>query len=194
MRITLLPANEYTRVRWKNGLGWTREILRVPQDSSEWDWRASIAEVDQGGPFSIFEGCERELVLLTGNGMRLNFDDGDSVELLPPHGKHPFSGERPLSAELTAGPTTDFNLIWRRDRIATQLLHRPLVGPMMFFAEADVSWFVHLLSGQAQIKDEARASALATGDSAWLQPSSGGGHRLVLDGGGEVLLAKIETR
>ncbi len=193
MRITLLPANEYTRVRWKNGLGWTREILRVPQDAPEWDWRVSIAEVDQGGPFSIFEGCERELVLLSGNGMRLDFDDGQSIELQPPHGKHQFSGERPLAAELISGPTTDFNLIWRRDRIATQLLHRPLVGPMLFFAEPGVSWFVYQLAGRAEIRDQAQPAMLETGDSALLQPS-GRSHRLVLDGGGEVLLARIATR
>ena len=193
MRITLLPANEYTRVRWKNGQGWTREILRIPEDRDDWDWRVSIAEVDHGGPFSAFEGCDRELVLLTGDGMRLNFDDGESVELLPPHGRQRFSGERTLSAELISGPTQDFNLIWRRDRIAAQLLHRPLVGPMVFFAEAGVTWLIYLLAGQAQFKDQAQVPALQAGDSALLQPLEGGVRRLILDGGGEVLLARIET-
>ena len=193
MRITLLPANQYTRVRWKNEQGWTREILRVPEDRPDWDWRVSIAEVDHSGPFSVFEGCDRELVLLTGDGMRLNFDDGESIELLPPHGRHRFSGERALSAELISGPTQDFNLIWRRDRVATQLLHRPLVGPMLFFAEPGVSWLVHLFAGQAQFKDQPQVPPLAAGDSALLQPLDGGVRRLILDGGGEVLLARIEA-
>lgn len=194
MRITLLPANEYLRIRWKNGQGWTREILRLPEDRPDWDWRVSIAEVDSGGPFSSFEGCDRELVLLTGEGMRLQFDDGESVDLLPPHGRHRFSGERPLSAELIAGPTRDFNLIWRRDRVNAELLHRPLVGPMLFFAVPGVSWLVHLLSGQAHFKDQAQVPALQAGDSALLQPLKSGVHRLILDGGGEVLLARIESR
>jgi len=193
MRIILLPANEYLRVRWKNGQGWTREILRVPNDRPDWDWRVSIAEVDKGGPFSAFEGCERELVLLSGEGMRLNFDDGESVDLLPPHGRHRFSGERALSAELLAGPTQDFNLIWRRDRIKAELLHRPLVGPMLFFAVPGVSWLIHLMSGQALFKDQPQVPPLQAGDSALLQPLEGGVHRLILDGGGEVLLARLEA-
>ena len=49
-------------------------------------------------------GCDRELVLLTGEGMRLNFDDGESVELTPPHDRHRFSGERALTAQLISGP------------------------------------------------------------------------------------------
>ena len=194
MRITLLPANEYQRVRWKNGQGWTREILRVPADQPDWDWRVSIAEVDQGGPFSVFDGCKRELVLLTGEGMRLNFDDGETVELLPPHGRHRFAGERGLSAELLAGPTQDFNLIWRRDRLNAELLHRPLVGPMLFFAVPSVSWLIHLISGQAYFKDQAQVPPLQAGDSALLQPLDGGVHRLILDGDGEVLLARMESR
>ena len=105
MPIALIPANEYRRVRWKNGLGWTREILRAPSEGDAWDWRLSIAEVEKDGPFSEFEGCDRELVLLAGEGMRLRFDDGECVELTPPHSRHRFAGERPLSAELVAGPT-----------------------------------------------------------------------------------------
>lgn len=97
MNLHLIPANEYRRERWKNGLGWTREIMRWPEEAQAWDWRVSIAEVDKGGPFSRFEGCDRELVLLAGEGMRLHFDDDQAtVELVPPHGRHRFSGERGL--------------------------------------------------------------------------------------------------
>src|SRR5512134_1905356 len=100
MDITLIPANDYHRERWKNGLGWTREVVRWPPGAAEWDWRLSIAEVDKDAPFSAFPGVDRELVLLAGEGMRLVFDDGESVELLPPHGRIRFPGERGLHAEL----------------------------------------------------------------------------------------------
>jgi environmental stress-induced protein Ves len=63
-------------------------------------------------------------VLLSGEGMRLNFEDGEIVDLHPPHGRHRFAGERALEAELLAGPTQDFNLMWRRDRVEASLLHR----------------------------------------------------------------------
>ncbi|HMB55911.1 MAG TPA: HutD family protein [Arenimonas sp.] len=196
MNLHLIPANEYRRERWKNGLGWTREILRWPEENGGWDWRVSIAEVDKPGAFSRFEGCDRELVLLAGEGMRLNFaDDGSSIDLLPPHGRHRFSGERDLSADLLAGPTQDFNLIWRRDRIEATLLHRPLVGPMVFFSEDRVCWIVHVLSGQAAFKDQLLPSRLEQGDSALIEPSAhNNNHRLILDGGGELLLIKLVER
>lgn len=191
MKIRLLPANEYRRERWKNGLGWTREILRHPENSDSWDWRLSIAEVDKDGGFSAFPGCDRELVLLSGEGMRLLFDDGENATLLPPHDRHRFAGERPLQAELINGPTHDFNVIWRRDAVAVQVLHRPLVGPMVFFAETSVRWFVYLLSGRAAFKDQPLPMNLEQGDSALIE-SGESGSRVILDGGGEVLLVKIE--
>jgi len=188
---TLIPATEYRRERWKNGLGWTREVLRWPSGSAEWDWRVSIAEVDKGGPFSSFPGVDRELVLLAGEGMRLDFDDGESVELRPPHDRHRFAGERALSAELFNGPTQDFNLMWRRERVSATLLHRPLVGPMLFFAEPGVRWLAYLLSGRATVKDQLLPLVLEQGDSVLLEPIAGDHHRLVLEGGGELLLVRV---
>ena len=191
MNATLLPANEYRRERWKNGLGWTREVFRWPPDQAEWDWRISIAEVDKGGPFSSFPGVDRELVLLSGEGMRLDFEDGESVELRPPHGRHRFAGERPLGAELFHGPTQDFNLMWRRERVQASLLHRPLVGPMLFFAEPGVRWLAYLVSGRATVKDQLLPLVLEQGDSVLLEPAAGDHHRLVIEGGGELLLVRI---
>lgn len=190
MRLRILPANEYRRERWKNGLGWTREILRFPEGGDAWNWRLSIAEVDKDGPFSSFPGCDRELVLLAGEGMRLQFEDKEQIGLLPPHGRHRFSGERALQAELIGGPTHDFNVMWRRDKVAVEVLHRPLVGAMVFFNEANARWFVHVLSGKARFKEQPRGHWLEQGDSALLE-SGEAGSRLILDGGGEVLLVKI---
>lgn len=190
MPITLLPANEYRRERWKNGLGWTREILRHPAAGDAWDWRLSIAEVDKDGPFSAFPGCDRELVLLSGEGMRLHFEDGDCVTLLPPHSRHRFSGERALAAELLAGPTHDFNAMWRRSVVDVSVLHRPLVGTMVFFPEVGVRWFAYLLSGQAYFRDQPYPMHLAQGDSAIIDLPEYG-ERTLLDGGGEVLLVRI---
>jgi environmental stress-induced protein Ves len=191
MKIRLLPANEYRRERWKNGLGWTREIFRHPQDAQAWDWRVSIAEVDKDGAFSAFPGCDRELVLLTGEGMRLLFDDGETVLLNPPHDRHRFAGERALCAELLSGPTHDFNVIWRRDAVQAQVLHRPLVGAMVFFAEAGVRWLIHLLKGHAAFKDQPLPLRMQQGDSAVIEPGQSGS-RVILDGGGELLLVKFQ--
>ena len=191
VNVTLIPATEYRRERWKNGLGWTREVLRWPLGPDDWDWRISIAEVDKGGPFSSFPGVERELVLLSGEGMRLNFEDGEIVDLHPPHGRHRFAGERALEAELLAGPTQDFNLMWRRGRVEASLLHRPLVGSMLFFAEPGVRWLAYLLSGRAWVKDQLLPMVLEQGDSALLAPQVGDHQRLIIEGGGELLLVRL---
>lgn len=191
MKVRVIPANDYQRLRWKNGLGWTREILRWPEGRDDWDWRLSIAEVDQPCPFSAFPGCDRELVLLSGAGMRLVFDDGETVDLAPPHGRHRFAGEAGLHAELLAGPTRDFNLIWKRERIEASLLHRPLVGPMLFFAEAGVHWAAHVMAGTARFKDQFGQQRLEQGDTALIDASPGDASRVVLEGGGELLLVKL---
>lgn len=192
-RARVVPAHAYRRERWKNQRGWTREIARFPSEG-EWNWRLSIAEIEEDAPFSRFEGVERELVLLSGNGLRLRFDDGAVDELLPPHARVRFAGERDVQGELVDGPTQDFNLMWRRDAIDAQLWHRPLVGPMVMFVEPGSVWAVHLLAGQAHFADASGLPALAMADTALLVASGSGRERFVFDGGGEVLLVRLQQR
>ena len=189
----VIPANEYRRERWRNGLGWTREIHASPAGGGAWDWRLSIAEIEQDAPFSLFPGVERELVLLSGNGLRLRFDDGDVNELHPPHDRMRFAGESGVTGELIDGPTQDFNLMWRRDAIDAQLWHRPLVGPMVIFADVGTTWAVHLLAGRARFADASGLTDLEAADTALLRA---GDTRLrhVLDGGGEVLLVHVRPK
>lgn len=185
----VIPANEYRRVRWRNQLGWTREILTQPA-GDDWDWRLSIAEIERDAAFSSFPGIDRELVLLSGNGLRLRFDDGEVHELHPPHDKLRFAGERAVTGELIDGRSHDFNLMWRRGRVQAELWHRPLVGPMVVFADPGTTWAVHLIAGQARFADDSGLPPLAAGDTAILEA---GPRRLrhVLDGGGEALLVRI---
>ena len=190
----VVPANEYRRERWRNGLGWTREIHAQPAASGDgWDWRLSIAEIDQDAVFSTFPGVERELVLLAGNGLRLRFEDGEVNELHPPHDRMAFAGDRGVAGELLDGPTRDFNLMWQRDAIDAQLWHRPLVGPMVIFAEPGTTWVVHLIAGQARFADESGLPDLAAGDTALLEASSTR-LRHVLDGAGEALVIRLQQR
>jgi len=192
-RSRVLPAHLYRRERWKNERGWTREIARSPAQG-EWNWRLSIAEIEEDARFSRFDGIERELVLLSGNGLRLRFDDGAVDELLPPHDRVRFAGERGVQGELVDGPTQDFNLMWRRDAIDAQLWHRPLVGPMVMFVEPGSIWAVHLIAGQARFADASGLPALAMADTALLVAPGAARERFVLDGGGEVLLVRLQQR
>ena len=195
-RSRVIPANEDRRERWRNGAGWTREIHAEAGDEQSdgaWRWRLSIAEIEQDAPFSRFDGVDREIVLLAGNGVRLAFDDGETQAIEPPHGRFRFAGERGVQGVLIDGPTQDFNLMWRREAIDAQLLHRPLVGPMVIFAEPGTTWAVHLLAGQARFADASGLPSLAAGDTALLRAGDAR-MRHVLDGGGEVLLAILQAR
>lgn len=189
---SVLRACDYRRMRWRNGAGWTDEIVRVP-DREDWDWRLSIAEIDADARFSAFPGVERELVLLGGNGLRLRFDDGEVHDVLPPHQRVRFAGERAAVGELVDGPTRDFNLMWRREAVDATLWHRPLVGSMVLFVEPGHCWAIHLLAGQARFDDGSGLGELDRGDTALLV-SGGARQRHVLEGGGELLLVRIAGR
>jgi len=193
--VRILRGQDYRRERWRNGGGWTRQVHAEPaaDGSAEWDWRLSIAEIDADAPFSAFPGVDRELVLLQGNGMRLRFDDGEVHELLPPHDRLRFAGERALVGELVDGPTRDFNLMWRRDAIDASLWHRPLVGSMLVFVDPGETWALHVLAGRARIDGVADAESLAVGDSALLRAGEAR-RRYLLDGGGELLVMRLAPR
>ncbi len=188
----VIPANEYRRMRWKNGAGWTREIHAEPS-ADDWAWRLSIAEIERDAPFSRFPGVDRELVLLAGNGLRLRFEGGEAHELLPPHQRLRFAGERAVVGELIDGRTEDFNLMWRREAVDAQLWHRPLVGAMVVFVDPGSTWAMHLLAGHARIDGAPALPPLAMGDTALLTAPEGRA-RYVIDGGGEALLVRIDRK
>jgi environmental stress-induced protein Ves len=190
----VIPANDYRRERWRNGTGWTREIHAAASangSSAAWDWRLSIAEIERDAPFSIFPDIDRELVLLRGNGLRLRFDDGETQQLDPPYGRLRFAGERAVTGEPIDGRSEDFNLMWRRDAVATQLWHRPLVGPMVVFVDPGSTWVVHLLAGDARFATDAGLPPLAMGDTALLAAGDARA-RYALEGAGEALLIRID--
>jgi len=183
----VIPAALYQRERWRNGRGWTREILRLPEQG-DWQLRLSIAEIEHDAAFSAFPGIERELVLLQGEGLRLRFADGRCETLLPPYQRLRFAGEEDIVGELVDGVTQDFNLMWRRDALHAELLHRPLVGNMLFFTEPQAAWAIHLLAGQA-VFEGSELPALSAGDTAWL--GAGEWQRYTLSGGGELLAIRL---
>jgi uncharacterized protein len=104
--------------RWKNGAGTTRDIARGPAGASldDFDWRISLAELERDAPFSSFPGIERCIVLLQGAGMALRGDGGNNVQALRRLVPWTFDGELALSAQLTDGHCSDFNVMTRRGR------------------------------------------------------------------------------
>lgn len=192
MRAQVLTFADYRRMRWKNGGGWTTELAAFAQASATFDWRVSIAEIESDGAFSAFPGCDRHIGLLEGTGMELRFDDDESVRLDQRLRFVLFAGEARTFGKLIAGPVRDFNVIVRRDAVAADVLHRPLVGPMLFMPDAS-TWFVYLVAGNAECRIGSARHSLSAGDSLLLEPDAGTDNA-VLRGGGELVLMKFVPR
>ena len=108
---TLLPRP------WRNGGGSTREIACWPPGAGldDFDWRVSIASVAASGPFSVFAGVDRTIMLLAGEGLRLQAPGLDH-RLNTLHAPFAFSGDVALNYTLLGGESTDLNAMSRRAR------------------------------------------------------------------------------
>jgi uncharacterized protein len=191
-RLSLLRASDYQRVRWKNDGGWTTEIARDPADAAiDFHWRVSIAEIERDGPFSSFPGVDRDLLLLSGNGMELDIDGAPPLRLTERFQRVRFAGESQVGCRLLAGPTRDFNVMARRGVVCAEVVARPLVGSMVIFPETGVEWLVHVFAGDAHARSGESGVALPAGSSLHVDVRQPGGARVVLEGGGELVLAKF---
>ena len=131
---------------WANGGGITYEVTRSPEaspDAHAFDWRLSVAEVAAEGPFSSFPGVDRVLILLRGS-MQLVID-GTPYDV-PPFAPLSFPGEAQVDSLLTDGPTTDFNVMTRRDRVSAAV--DVVTGTSLAVSHApDAELFVFVLDG-----------------------------------------------
>jgi len=58
---------DYRQMLWKNGGGTTTELYRFPV-ANEFFFRLSCAEVKGNGPFSLYHGYDRYLMVTSGEG------------------------------------------------------------------------------------------------------------------------------
>lgn len=104
---------------WKNGGGETQEIVSVPSPDAPFLWRASIATLQNDGPFSPFPGVDRVITLLDGGSLWLRGDDiAHRLRLWEPWA---FAGEWPLTSEGISRPGLDFNIMTQRSRATAQV-------------------------------------------------------------------------
>jgi len=151
---------------WRNGGGWTREIVRSPRDDTggAFDWRLSVADVDAEGPFSRFDGCDRILVLLSGNGLELD-SVGQPVVLRPPFGYLRFPGELPITARPIDGSTADLNLIWRRDRCTVVMREASPASPEILGGEPqEVVVAFSVVTGATRVGDPGEQVTVGSDD------------------------------
>lgn len=151
----ILRYGDYTVTPWKNGQGVTREIMKQASgNDGEFLWRLSLAEVGQSGPFSAFEGYDRTIILLGGDGFNLNFDDGTVAKLDTPHEPYDFDGGAPLQCDLLGRMSQDLNLMVHRDLMEAQWQVADLDAGESLALEAapGVTQLVFCLMGGARIE------------------------------------------
>ena len=148
-----LGPSDYRTMPWKNGGGTTTELIIEPQGVSleaGFRWRLSMADVGVSGPFSRFDGCDRTLLLLSGGGMRLDFDHRPSAKLERILEPIEFSGDWQTSGTLLAGPCRDFNVITQRASCRHRLEVLRLDAQPRPVLQAEVRFFF-CVSGPARV-------------------------------------------
>lgn len=119
--IRVLRAADRVATPWKNGGGITREVAIWPPGSKfdDFDWRISMADVRESGPFSAFEGIDRIMAILSGR-LELRLPDR-TVALDPASEPFAFAGDVACEGIPLDGPVTDLNVMVRRGRAAARV-------------------------------------------------------------------------
>jgi environmental stress-induced protein Ves len=119
--IRVLRAADRVATPWKNGGGITREVAIWPPGSKfdDFDWRVSIAEVREAGPFSTFERIDRTMAILNGR-LELRLSDR-TIALDPSSDPVLFAGDVPCEGIPAGGPVTDLNVMVRRSRATARV-------------------------------------------------------------------------
>ena len=113
---TLIKLETIKDIPWKNGGGVTKELFYIPhpENPSQFIFRLSIASVKDSGPFSVFTGIDRILLLLKGSGLILKKGNEEKIHLNKNLEPLSFPGEESIHSELISGPVTDFNVMTDR--------------------------------------------------------------------------------
>lgn len=97
--------------RWRNGGGFTRELLARPE-GPHWQVRVSVADVEADGPFSAWPGVTRWFAVVKGAGVELDVV-GQRRQLRRGDAPFAFDGASATHCRLLDGPTQDLNLMLR---------------------------------------------------------------------------------
>ena len=113
--IKTISPDQFKTIAWKNGQGQTTELAISPGGTLvDFAWRVSIASVVENGGFSDFSGYDRQLILLTGNGIKLTHDDEQVDVLSTPLAMAVFDGASHTIGKLIDGPIQDFNVMTKQ--------------------------------------------------------------------------------
>jgi uncharacterized protein len=181
LRFDRLPATV-----WRNGGGVTREVASAGgSGSGDFDWRVSIADVDQPGSFSAFPGVDRVITVVGGEEMVLVVDGVEhALGLQEPFG---FDGASQTRCSGLSGPVRDLNVMTRSDLLSATVAIRDLSQTRPIAIAG--SQVLVLLTGTAVVVG-------ADGSRAGLRPldavGPSGEHVRLVEGSGRAAVVRIE--
>jgi len=195
----LIVCRELTAVPWKNGGGSTSELAAFPPGAGfdHFDWRISVATINESGAFSAFPGIDRSLVLVDGAALLLDVG-GAAVRLDAAQARLSFTGETPVFATVS-GLTKDFNVMTRRGRCRHEVARLAMTpSPLVWHRRGAVS-LLFLADGEcAEVaasggEDRARAWTLGRHDALLFGAEDAGMFSVNADAGSIVLVVELFT-
>ncbi len=159
--LKIIRSSDLVEGRWRNGQGVSWEIASFKEEgAADFSWRFAKARIDNDVPFSIYPGMDRIFMMISGEGMDLEFEGGT---VLPVHEKfvpHEFSCDVPLTCKLRGGPSLDLNLFTARGQWRADCVVVVIDGKLQFNFQNQIT-IIYALEGSCTVAGR----ALATGDS-----------------------------
>ncbi|MDR2250325.1 HutD family protein [Acinetobacter sp.] len=168
--IELIRADQYTKMLWKNGAGFTLEIARS-QGEGDFDWRISMADVTTSGPFSLFPNKQRIISVLDGQGMVLHVDDLPAKKLNQGD-IFAFHGESQVQSELVDGAIRDLNLIYDPAKFHARFQWLSDAAEQTFISSADLI-FIFNQGGETQVNVDDNPFQLAAHETLKIEKNAG---------------------
>ncbi|MDC5464317.1 HutD family protein [Acinetobacter baumannii] len=168
--IELIRADQYTKMLWKNGAGFTLEIARS-QGEGDFEWRISMADVTTSGPFSLFPNKQRIISVLDGQGMVLHVDDLPAKNLKQGD-IFAFHGESHVQSELVDGAIRDLNLIYNPAKFHARFQWLNEAAEQTFISSADLI-FIFNHGGGTEVNVDDHSVELAAQETLKIEKNAG---------------------
>lgn len=187
MKARVISNEDLVRVPWKNGGGTTAEVAAFPKASGfdTFGWRVSMADVASDGPFSVFPGIHRTLIVVEGGGIELDVE-GVAYRLDGASPKVSFPGDDITTGRLLSGPIRDLNVMTRRG----QFRHRTrfVESGVALLADDTATAFLVALDGPFDVTLGSTIHSLNVLDTLMLEATQ---DLILLSGIGRAILVEI---
>lgn len=134
----ILRSAGYRAIPWQNGRGMTRQIAAFPVEAGyeTLEWQVSRPTIERDAPFSKLAGLDRQLVLVSGNGLALRVRSAaDHVDferrIDRPLEPFAFRGDWDVDCTLVDGAVEVLNVMTRRGRAGARIEIREVGAPVL---------------------------------------------------------------